>query len=226
MTWHAEGTGGERGVTLNWIEKNGPPVAPPAKAGFGSTLLQRSLAFDLNGKVEISFAPEGVSCTIAFPSEQVVQSCTQNAHADTMSLQGKRILVVEDQAFVAMHVQDILEEQGVAVIGPLARLKDALVAAEQEKFDAALVDIDLNGELSWPIADVLLLRGKPFAFTTGFQAAKILPERFSGAMSLVKPYVDRDVLDVVSKLVLQCQNVQGERRPSNTASDTQLSQPA
>ena len=83
------------------------------------------------------------------------------------SLKGRRILVVEDQSLIAMEIQDYLERAGATVVGPVGRVDRALGKAEKDILDAALVDIDLNGERCWPVADALVRRAIPFAFTTG-----------------------------------------------------------
>jgi chemotaxis family two-component system sensor kinase Cph1 len=118
-----------------------------------------------------------------------------------IQLQGRRILVVEDEGLIAMFVQDALESAGATVIGPVGRLKPALIKAEADAIDAALLDVDLDGELCWPIADVLAGRGIPFALTTGFTAGLGMPERFAGADIVLKPYLHESVLTTLAKLL-------------------------
>ena len=74
------------------------------------------------------------------------------------SLKGRRILVVEDQSLIAMEIQVFLEKNGATVVGPIGRLAHALSAAEKENLEAALLDVDLNGEECWPVADALARR--------------------------------------------------------------------
>jgi two-component sensor histidine kinase len=54
-------------LRIQWTESGGPPVAPPQRSGFGRLLLERALASDLNGKVQLDFAPEGLKCVVAVP---------------------------------------------------------------------------------------------------------------------------------------------------------------
>jgi chemotaxis family two-component system sensor kinase Cph1 len=115
--------------------------------------------------------------------------------------QGRRILLVEDQGLVAMELQDLLESHGAIVIGPLGRLKAALAEAEDAVIDAALLDVDLNGEYSWPVADMLVSRDIPFAFTTGFQAKMVVPERFAHTPAVNKPYRQDALLATLSGLL-------------------------
>ncbi len=116
-------------------------------------------------------------------------------------LQGRRILVVEDQALIAMEVQDCLSRAGAEVLGPVGRLERALADAQNQSLDAALLDVDLNGLRCWPIAEALAARGVPFAFTTGFASSIVTPQRFLRTPVLTKPYREEDVLAVLRKLL-------------------------
>ncbi len=119
------------------------------------------------------------------------------------SLRGRRILVVEDQSLIAMEIQDYLEKAGAIVAGPAGRVDRAVSKAEEEILDAALLDIDLNGERCWPVADVLARRAIPFAFTTGFETSIVMPERFAGRPVLSKPYREEEVLAVLTRLLMR-----------------------
>ena len=81
---------------------------------------------------------------------------------------GRRILVVEDEALVAMMLEDMLAELGFEVVGPAMRLDEGLELARLNGLDAAVLDINLAGERSYPIADLLEERGVPHAFVTGY----------------------------------------------------------
>jgi DNA-binding response OmpR family regulator len=81
---------------------------------------------------------------------------------------GKRILVVEDEALVAMLLEDLLADLGCEVIGPAMRLHEGLALADRNGLDAAILDINLAGERSYPIADLLDEKGVPTLFVTGY----------------------------------------------------------
>jgi DNA-binding response OmpR family regulator len=119
----------------------------------------------------------------------------------SLPLGDRRILVVEDQALIAMEVQDCLSRAGAVVVGPFGRLERGLAEAEKQSLDAALLDVDLNGVRCWPIAEILAARAIPFAFTTGFAGSIATPERFAGYPVLTKPYREEDVLAVLRKLL-------------------------
>ncbi|WNO52405.1 response regulator [Stakelama saccharophila] len=112
----------------------------------------------------------------------------------TDTLEGKRVLVVEDEYFVADDLRRGLVGAGVVIVGPVADIDQALKAAEREDVDAALLDINLGGEMSFPVADRLSARRIPFVLTTGYDDWTI-PERFRHARRLGKPFSVRIALD-------------------------------
>ncbi len=100
-------------------------------------------------------------------------------------------LVVEDEFLVSLGVTALLEDLGYEVLGPIARLQDAYRAAEREKLDLGVLDINLAGELSWPVARVLQSRGVPFLFLTGYLEANAnRPVDLAGAPMCPKPFAE------------------------------------
>lgn len=112
-----------------------------------------------------------------------------------------RILLAEDEMLVAMLLEDILVEQGHVLVGPLAHLDQALHAARHEALDLAILDVNLNGEEIYPVAEVLLERGIPFAFSTGY-GVHGLQERWQKQPTLQKPYHRDELYRMVSELAL------------------------
>jgi CheY-like chemotaxis protein len=98
-----------------------------------------------------------------------------------------RILVVEDEMLVAMNIEDMLLELGHEVAGLASRLGPALALAKEGRFDAAMLDVNLAGEPSFPVADLLAERKIPFLFATGYGRAGI-EERFRDRPILQKPF--------------------------------------
>jgi CheY-like chemotaxis protein len=103
------------------------------------------------------------------------------------SLAGRRMLVVEDEALVAMALEDMLLELGCTVIGPALRLKPALALAKAEPLDGAVLDINLGDDRSFPVAEILSARSVPFLFASGYGGSG-LESPFSEAPVLSKPY--------------------------------------
>ncbi|MDP2331199.1 MAG: response regulator [Reyranella sp.] len=99
----------------------------------------------------------------------------------------RRVLVVEDEVIIGMLVEDMLQELGYEVVALSTHLDQAIELARSSNIDFAMLDLNLNGQLSYAIADVLRLRGLPFIFATGY-GAKILVPPYAGTPTLQKPF--------------------------------------
>lgn len=86
----------------------------------------------------------------------------------THILTGRRILAVEDEMLVLMHIEMALEDFGCSAICCAASIDEAMTLLAQQSFDAAIIDVNLGGEKSYPIADALRQLGIPFVFSTGY----------------------------------------------------------
>jgi len=98
-----------------------------------------------------------------------------------------RILVAEDEFLVGIQLEEDLRSAGCSIIGPFNTLEMATQAARRERFDLAILDINLNGKMVYPLADELAERGVPFVFLSGYMSAD-LPERFRAAPQIAKPH--------------------------------------
>jgi len=104
-----------------------------------------------------------------------------------------RILVVEDTALVSMLIETMIEDMGWIVVGPATQLREAVEAAGSQALDAAVVDVNLNGEASWEVAKILRDRGVPFVFTTGYSEQTTMPPGLEAARVMGKPFQVRDL---------------------------------
>jgi CheY-like chemotaxis protein len=111
-----------------------------------------------------------------------------------------RVLLVEDEYLVAMLLENMLAELGHSVVGPVARLKKALELAEREPIDMAILDVNINGEQAYPIADALAARNIPFVFSTGYGSGS-LPAQYRDRPALGKPFQLRDLQKLLAALV-------------------------
>jgi CheY-like chemotaxis protein len=103
------------------------------------------------------------------------------------ALAGKRILIVEDELMIRMLLQDMLDELGYVVAAEAGRIEEALDATRNTEFDLAILDLNLNGQISLPVAEALAARGTPFVFATGYGEAG-LPEGYRDRPTLKKPF--------------------------------------
>jgi DNA-binding response OmpR family regulator len=117
-------------------------------------------------------------------------------------LRGCRILIVEDEYLLADDLCQALEDTGAKVLGPVGSVGDAtaLIAREAE-IDAAVLDVNLQGEMVYPVADVLRARGVPFAFVTGYDHWA-LPDRFADTPHVEKPFKSHKVAAVLGPLIM------------------------
>jgi PAS domain S-box-containing protein len=187
-------------LILEWIEAGGPRVAPPSARSFGLKVIRTSIENQLNGRAIFEWAPPGMQCTLAIPlgNNAAVRHAKLASHdapdgaKPSHPPSGRRVLLVEDEALVAMMIQECLTESGHSVIGPISRAADALRAAEETDYDAAILDINLGDGMAYPVADIVAARGVPFVFVTGYEADTI-DERFGHVPILQKP-IERQML--------------------------------
>jgi CheY-like chemotaxis protein len=99
----------------------------------------------------------------------------------------RRVLIVEDEYYLAADLELALEAEGAGVVGPISDLPNALYEVARGGFDAAVIDINLNGEYVYDLADELRRRGIPFVFATGYSREDI-PLRFSDVLRFEKPF--------------------------------------
>ena len=111
-----------------------------------------------------------------------------------------RVLVVEDESLIAMLLEDMLAELGYSIVGPVAILKQALEMVQHESIDAAILDVNINGEQTYPIAEALAARDIPFVFSTGY-GRESLPEQYQNRPTLRKPYRQHDLQKLLTELI-------------------------
>lgn len=119
----------------------------------------------------------------------------------TASAAGRRtrILVVEDEPMIAFVIEDAIDAIGGEMLGPIGQLDEAMVAARNAVFDCALLDVNICGRQVFPVAEILLERGIPFAFATGY-ALVSLPAHLAGVPRLTKPYTTAELEHVLMSL--------------------------
>lgn len=117
-----------------------------------------------------------------------------------IDLAGTRVLVVEDEAILAMSIEDILSDLGCVVVGPALSLNQGKQLAAHEFLDAAILDVNIGNESSFMIAEILRQRSVPFCFSTGYGASG-LPREFANAPVLAKPHGEASLLAMLKDLL-------------------------
>ncbi|MDO9706717.1 PAS domain S-box protein [Paracraurococcus lichenis] len=206
------------GLTLCWRESGGPPVAGlPQRSGFGSRLLVQLAERQLGGRLELDWEPTGLRARLVLPARHVLAASDQAEEASAIRppllgglprVTGRvpRVLVVEDEALLAMELDGLLRALGCEVVGPARSLEEALgLAVGTEVLDAAVLDVNLGrGERSFPVVDVLTTRGIPYLFATGYASAGSLEGRDSAAVAVLrKPYARETLAQAVEAALQQ-----------------------
>lgn len=195
-------------VKLVWREADGPPVKAPTGTGFGMTAI-RAAAAELGASLRYDFHPDGVVYALEGPLGQPV---TPGVPAAARPLAAPRIepeatgghrlrvLLVEDEAVVALQVKHDLEAAGHKVVAIATNLPQGIQLAASCEIDAAFLDVRLGDDYSTEVAESLQARGIPFAFGTGFEDNSILPVHLRGVPRLVKPYETGSVSRLLARL--------------------------
>lgn len=191
----------DQALELSWCERGGPVVTAPAARGFGSTLVNEVSTRQLGGRLDIKWPPEGLRMRVKIPitvwRPQSILPLGDPAAPNGASQQGPkvespsggRILVVEDDTLIALELCADLVQMGWEVIGPAGSMEEAntlLDANSATPPDAAVLDLNLNGILAYPLAERLQARGVPVVFCTGYEQLD-RPERYLGCAVIRKP---------------------------------------
>jgi CheY-like chemotaxis protein len=191
LTWRIE----NGRLELLWMESDGPQITPPHRRGYGSRAIVAGIERQLGGMVKFDWQTSGLRCTLSVPHDPSKEGFrrvssdlgqTESAPAQDVNPDEKRVLLVEDEPLVSMMLADMLSAFGHKVDGPYNRFPDAILAAKSNNLQAGILDVNLGGEKTYAVADILANRKIPFAFVTGYGPDTILSE-FSHAPVLQKP---------------------------------------
>jgi PAS domain S-box-containing protein len=191
LTWTVEGGR----LVLRWTESGGPAVTPPTRRGFGTKVIGASIEQQLGGTAELDWHGDGLSCRLSIPQRHIESGRPAREERGgrpgepvpaAIAVRGGRVLVVEDEALVAAMLREQLAMLGYSVLGPAASVGAALALIEEQQPDVAVLDLNLGGELAYPAADLLVARGVPFVFITGYDGASV-ERRYAGVPVLAKP---------------------------------------
>lgn len=120
-------------------------------------------------------------------------------------LEGRRVLVVEDELLVAMDVDSVLRAAGCEVIGPATTPESAIALIERGQPEAALLDLNLGGKSALPVAATLRARGVPFLIVSGYGERHSRAPELEGAPRLSKPVSHRQLIDALRQLFMSWQ---------------------
>ncbi len=193
ISWGLErdSAGGET-FTMSWREQGGPPVSLPSRVGFGSAVIGPLAESSLTAEVDLDFLKTGLSWRLRCPAAGVVDGTraapTAELRSDISASRSSRprVLVVEDEALIAMEIAQVLRNAHFEVLGPARAVAQALSLIEENGCDAAVLDINLSHETSEPVARKLMANGTRFVTLSGYARTQH-PAIFDEVPALSKP---------------------------------------
>jgi light-regulated signal transduction histidine kinase (bacteriophytochrome)/CheY-like chemotaxis protein len=193
-------------LTLEWREKGGPAVQAPTRRGFGTTIIERSIPYELQGTAVVRYELTGVEVDLGVPAVHIdrftdrqklnSESLSRPAETDKHAL--GHVLVVEDNMIIALDAELLMEELGAETVNLAASVDHALDLIESTDFGFALLDVNLGSETSVPVAEALRDRNIPFAFATGYGETSTLKLQFPDARTIQKPYDIDDLRSIIA----------------------------
>ncbi len=210
IAWEVR-SNGQRSLSLQWVERNGPKVDAPRARGFGSTLIEKTLRGH-GGAASVRYVAEGLVCEITLPLPDHLRRNVGGSAAgkdayerpkasdEQMGLKGMRIIIIEDEPLVSMDMEAILAAAGCEIVGSAATFERAKALIEQADCNAALLDANLSGDAVDELAAKLTERDISFSFVTGYERTA-LPQGFRDAIFLKKPFSGDELIRVVGALV-------------------------
>jgi len=190
-------------LKLTWVETGGPPVTQPATKGFGTRIVESSLNKARGDSASFAWLPGGLRCEI------VLSLSSQRGEARTLAdlphpakpVDNKRcILVVEDEGLVGALTSELIEQMGYTALGPCADMSEAMAVMRSSHVDGAVLDVNLGGEIVFPLAKALADRAIPLVFLTGYEKTAVA-EGFDIFPILQKPVAAEELRTVIALML-------------------------
>ncbi len=188
-------------LEIHWVESDGPPVHEPTRKGFGTTIIEHSVPYDLGGTANVTYEPSGARACFTVPARHLsnvrevkdkpvifAQKEAPAAPVQGDLLGGFNVLLVEDSLIIALDAEDILRRLGARHVSAEGSVAEALEVIDGNRPDIAILDINLGDHNSFAIADRLVERKVPFMFATGYGEQLLLPLEHRARTVLQKPY--------------------------------------
>ena len=184
----------EETFSFSWKEVGGPPVKPPTRHGFGRSLVEKAIPYELDGTIDLAFDPGGLSFSFSIPASNLAELDPETpvrivgpVGRIERAATGRKVLLVEDNLVLAMDMVDSLTRLGAASVETAASIESGVRLASRNELDFAVLDMNLRGVVSFDIARTLIERQIPFLFVTGYGSSLDIPEEFAGVPILAKP---------------------------------------
>ena len=194
-------------LSIDWLEQGGPKVSAPSRRGFGSTIIERSIPYDLGGSAMVEYLFAGLHARFEIPPQHLAGVAPTKAikqrlilaTAEFQLLAGLNVLLVEDSMIIALDCAETLRSLGAGKVTTAASTAEALAAIEQQNFHFALLDFNLGDDTSSDIATILAAKGTPFAFATGYGGTVRNQSHFKAPI-VTKPYGKAELIPLLIEL--------------------------
>lgn len=195
-------------LLITWRETGGPPVRAPERKGFGTTIIERSIPYDLGGRARALYRLTGFEAEFTIPGKFVtmgtgiVSGTTQpEAEAPPVIEDFPRtVLLVEDSMLIALDVEDALKTLGAARVITASSVRQARDVIGEGGIDFAILDINLGTESSMTIAEELRDRAVPFLFASGYGEQAQLSTDFADQEVITKPYGRAEIVEALHRM--------------------------
>ncbi len=170
--------------------------------------------------------PDGLICSLEL--NMMAPQAVAPAHARVSAAPAgrqRRLLLVEDEVLVGLFMGEMLEDMDFSVTEPCRSLADGMAVAKSETFDGAVLDMNLNGESVYPLADLLAAQNVPFVFVTGY-SADVVAERFAQIPIIQKPVAADTLAQILHRHLGKARSARGAANPPTTSSLTWHADPA
>ena len=195
-------------LIIRWREHGGPPVQAPTRRGFGSTVIEHTVPYELSGTVETRFKLAGFEADIMIPSKYVsrgIEVPDESAEVTTPEESAERpeltgvVLVLEDNMVIALDASDILTSHGATAVRLASSVDDALEIVAKEDISLAVLDINLGDQTSLPVARKLDALKIPFVLATGYGDVEGILVEYPDAPVAQKPFTSESLTREIFK---------------------------
>jgi two-component sensor histidine kinase len=205
----------ERDLVLTWRERGGPAVRPPKRKGFGTTIVERSVPYDLGGSAQARYNEAGFEADFVIPARHVSEPRSFAGPAIKFArpaanhpvapppkfLTNRSVLLVEDSLIISLDAEDILVRLGADTVSTHATAQGALDHLDASSASVAILDINLGDRTSFPVADRLVQLGIPFIFASGYGEQAMLPMEHRNRQVVQKPYTLENIASALAELL-------------------------
>ncbi|MBX7527792.1 HWE histidine kinase domain-containing protein [Qipengyuania vesicularis] len=198
----------DHSLRLSWRESGGPPVKAPTRRGFGSTIIERSIPFELEGEADVDYKLSGLHARFSIPARFIEWRSAGGSDGEEPNGKVTRrdpppgdlpgsVLLVEDSMIIALDTEDCLKELGVRQVITESTVAGALASLERQSPELAILDYNLGNESSEKVAVALSKKGIPFWLATGYGEMADRLDEIGAQGMLTKPYGRDDLVSIL-----------------------------